>query len=269
MCGIAVCITQFGFVVPTLDLHPNILNAKRPAVGSPTQPTSPGMPSILSSPVGEFKGWFSNLFNWRAHTYVLCSTNNLAATRMETIRILEQLGIAIVPEDADGMQAGAALRCRTNEVVDGTTGAVVQKHVRFRIEFSVGSAQVGGFVAPNIGTGSSPTSGPNISTGVGTYVGGMPMSPTGTSTSMSSSLLPSRHTLGKQATVAGYACAIMLVQEKGSLSTFRAVCRWLREEWTLDALRSPPVGVGGQPSFFEQQQQQFQGAAMQKRGAML
>ncbi|KAH0835946.1 hypothetical protein J3R83DRAFT_9871 [Lanmaoa asiatica] len=240
--------------VPPLDLHLNTLNTKRSVVSSPTQPTPPGMPSILSSPVGEFKGWFSNLFNWRAHTYVLCSTNNLAATRTETVRILEQLGVTIALEDPDSIHAhggGTAgiLRCRTNEVVDGATGAVVQKHVRFRVEFSVGSTQVGGFIAPTIGAG--PSAGTSI--GIGAPVVGASTTSTGTS----SLLMSPRHALGKQATAAGYACAIVLVQEKGSLSTFRAVCRWLREEWTLDALRSPPdVGPGGRGGFLEQQQQQ-------------
>ncbi|KAF8137384.1 hypothetical protein EV363DRAFT_1317834 [Boletus edulis] len=246
--------------LPPLDLHPNTLNAKRSVVSSPTQPTPPGMPSILSSPVGEFKGWFSNLFNWRAHTYVLCSTNNLAATRAETIRILEQLGVTIALEDPDSMHThsggtAAILRCRTNEIVDGASGAVVQKHVRFRVEFSVGPTQAGGFVTSTTGTTSAGA--------VGNTSGGA--SPTG----MSSSLMSPRHALGKQAMAMGYACAIVLVQEKGSLSTFRAVCRWLREEWMLDALASPlGAGPGGQGIFMEQQQQ-YLGVGLQKKGPML
>lgn len=259
--------------MPPLDLQPNTLNAKRSVVSSPIQPASPGMPSILSSPVGEFKGWFSNLFNWRAHTYVLCSTNNVAATRTETVRILEQLGITIVLEDPDNMQphgggTAAVLRCRTNEVVDGATGAIVQKHVRFRVEFSVGSTQVGGFITPTVATGSNTSTGAgtSVSAGVGTQVVGALTSPTGTS--MSTSMSPRHAALGKQATAVGYACAIVLVQEKGSLSTFRAVCRWLREEWTLDALRSPPgAGPGGQGIFLEQQQE-YQGSGQQKRVPM-
>ncbi|KAF8546307.1 hypothetical protein OG21DRAFT_1527911, partial [Imleria badia] len=154
----------------------------------------------------------------------------LAVTRTETVRILEQLGVSIALEDPDGNASATAsiLRCRTNEIVDGATGAVVQKHVRFRVEFSVGSTQVGEFAAPTAGAGSSTS--------------------TGTSVTVSP-----RHAsaFGKQAMAVGYACAIVLVQEKGSLSTFRAVCRWLREEWTLDALQSPPGGgSGGQGVFF-------------------
>ncbi|KAF8549428.1 hypothetical protein OG21DRAFT_1488529 [Imleria badia] len=235
--------------IPPLDLHPSTLNTKRPVLSSPTQPTPPGMPYILLSPVGEFKGWFSNLFNWRAHTYVLCSTNNLAVTRIETVRTLEQLGVSIALEDPDGNASTTAsiLRCRTNEIVDGATGAVVQKHVRFRVEFSVGSAQVGGFPAPTVGAGSSTSTGASITVSAGV----------GTSSLPSSAMMSPRHAsaLGKQAMAVGYACAIVLVQEKGSLSTFRAVCRWLREEWTLDALQSPPGGgSGGQGVFLEQQQ---------------
>lgn len=188
---------------------------------------------------------------------------------MEMVRILEQLGITIALEDPDdphGHSGGTAaiLRCRTNEVVDGATGTVVQKHVRFRVEFSVGSTPVGGFVAPTVGAGS--IAGTNTSIGTVASVAGASTAPPG----MSSSLISPRHALAKQAMAVGYACAIVLVQEKGSLSTFRAVCRWLREEWTLDALRSPlGVGPGGQGVFLEQQQQQRQGAGLPKRGAML
>ena len=248
--------------MPPLDLHPSTLNANRSGVSSPTQPTPPGVPSILSSPVGEFKGWFSNLFNWRAHTYVLCSTNNLVSTRTETTRILEQLGIAVVLEDPEGVHSqgnAMILRCRTNEVVDGATGAVVQKHVRFRVEFSASSTQVGGFVAPTVGTGLSPSAAMGASVGAST-------SPTG---APSSSMSP-RHALGKQSMPAvGYTCAIVLVQEKGSLSTFRAVCRWLREEWTLDALMSPPGGGPSGQGIFLEQQQQHLGIGLQRRGVGL
>ena len=45
--------------------------------------------------------------------------------------------------------------------------------------------------------------------------------------------------------MSGSQCAIVLIQEKGAVSTFRAVCRRLREEWTLDALQSPVIGSEG------------------------
>ncbi|KAF8546795.1 hypothetical protein OG21DRAFT_1035803 [Imleria badia] len=64
--------------------------------------------------VGEFKGWFSDLFSWGAHTYVVqvCSTNNLDAMRTETVRIPEQLGVSIALEDPDNNGgAAAAVAC--------------------------------------------------------------------------------------------------------------------------------------------------------------
>ena len=164
-----------------------------------------------------------------------------------------------------GGGTAAVLRCRTNEVVDEGTGAVVQKHVRFRVEFSVGSTQVGGFVAPTVATGSSTSAGASVSAGVGTQIVGASASPTG----ISSSLVSPRHALGKQAMAVGYACAIVVVQEKGSLSTFRAVCRWLREEWTLDALMSPPGGGPSGQGIFLEQQQQHLGIGLQRRGVGL
>ncbi|KIJ59399.1 hypothetical protein HYDPIDRAFT_100793 [Hydnomerulius pinastri MD-312] len=206
------------------DLHPAALSPRRSGMSSPHQLSSPAMPSILSSPVGEFKGWFSNLFNWKAHTYVLCSTNHLTATRTETIRILEQFGVSLGIEETDGQ---GTLRCRMNDLVDSNNGALIQKHVRFRVEFSSNSPQARGLLSPPLGAGASAS----------------PVSP---------SLASARYALSRQ-TMAGCTCAIVLVQEKGSVSTFRALCRWLREEWTLDALVSPPP-TGGQGSFLEQQQ---------------
>ncbi|KIK93860.1 hypothetical protein PAXRUDRAFT_828543 [Paxillus rubicundulus Ve08.2h10] len=232
---------------PSLDLHPTTLSAKRSIIASPIQFATPTMPSILSSPVGEFKGWFSNLFNWKAHTYVLCSTNHPIATRTETIRILEQLGVTIGPEDTDGghgYQGGATLRCRMNDVVDSNNGALIQKHVRFRVEFTLGATQGGGLLSPPLGTDYS---------GAGV---GVRASPGAAASPMSPTLASARYVLNRQALV-GYTCAIVLVQEKGSVSTFRALCRWLREEWTLDVLQSPPPPTGGQGGFLEQQQQRL------------
>jgi hypothetical protein len=49
----------------------------------------------------------------------------------------------------------------------------------------------------------------------------------------------------------GGGCTMTLVQEKGSVSAFRALCARLRAEWMLDALEPqtpgmPPTGFGGE-----------------------
>ncbi|KAH7906608.1 kinase-like domain-containing protein [Hygrophoropsis aurantiaca] len=222
---------------PALDMHPPVLSPRRSTLGSPMQLMSPVMPSIISSPVGEFKGWFSNLFNWKAHTYVLCSTDDISATRNEAIRILEQLGVAVALEEIDGH---GLLKCRMNDLIDANSNSVIQKQVRFKVEFSTSSN------SNSISSSFSPSPQMGSSTPRLPHQTPTPMSPTLSSFT--------RHSMGKQVQLApgsGYTCAMVLMQEKGSVATFRSLCRWLREEWTLDALRSPVIGAGGPGVFVE------------------
>ncbi|KAG2357325.1 kinase-like domain-containing protein [Suillus spraguei] len=203
------------------DFFFSLPSSKRSILGSPLQISSPVMPSILASPVGEVKGWFSNLFNWKAHTYVLCSTDTMYATRNEAVRILEQFGVIVGLEETDGH---GVLRCRMNDLIDTMTGSVVQKQVRFRVEFSSSSSSSSSHGQPQSPTPASPR--------LPMYHASGPMSPT------------FRYGFGKPSLGSGFTCAILLVQEKGSVSSFRMVCRRLREEWALDALQSPVAGTG-------------------------
>jgi hypothetical protein len=96
-------------------------------------------------------------------------------------------------------QPDGALRARIEDAYDPTTGHIVQKAVRFRVDFTVG---VGG----GGGRGSN-SNGQNKGGGSG---GG---------------------------------CTMTFVQEKGSVTAFRAVCARLRAEWTLDALEPQTPGL--------------------------
>ncbi|KIM86797.1 hypothetical protein PILCRDRAFT_86432 [Piloderma croceum F 1598] len=201
---------------PTLDLHG--LHPKRSAIGSPNPMASPAM-SILASPVvGEFKGWFSNLFNWKSQTYVLCSTDNIFTTRQETTRLLEQFGVVVALEDADGW---GQLRCRVDDILDAPTGTIAQKQTRFRVELY---SAPGNAYSPHPGEGTT--------------------SRLSQQNSVSPHLNPTRYSMNKYM-MNGSQCAILLIQEKGAVSAFRAVCRKLREEWTLDALQSPVIRPDG------------------------
>ena len=86
------------------------------SVMSPTQHGN-GMPIAgMASPslaVGEVKGWFANLFNWKAQQYILHSVDNCLATRDEAARIFQNLGCQVVLEDAQGW---GVLKCRMDEV---------------------------------------------------------------------------------------------------------------------------------------------------------
>ena len=166
------------------------LVAPPPALDSPDSPriTSPALSSpksslLISPAVGEVKGWFSSLFHWRTHAIAMHSHDAVAPTRAEIRRLLAPV---LLPEP----QPDGALRARIEDVYDPATGHVIQKAVRFRVEFSVGNG------------GGSGCSG-----------------------------------------VASGGCTMTFVQEKGSVSAFRAVCARLRAEWALDTLEPHTPGM--------------------------
>lgn len=170
--------------------------------------------SVLASPVVEVKGWFSNLFTWKPQSYILCSTNDIVHTRNETIRLLEMFSVILALEDTDGC---GQLRCRIDDVVEASTGATLQKASRFRVEiYSINDEvlypQPDGVELPQL----------------------IPQTP----------VVATDGPINKQIAI-GSQCAIILVHEKGSGITFKGLCRRLRNEWNLDALRSsdtPAVG---------------------------
>jgi hypothetical protein len=154
---------------------------------------SPKSSLLVSPAVGEVKGWFSSLFHWRTHALALQSRDAVASTRTEVRRLLAPV---LLPEP----QPDGALRARIEDAYDPTTGHIVQKAVRFRIDFTVGGG--GGS-----GRGSNSNSNNNSGSGIGS------------------------------------GCTMTLVQEKGSVSAFRAVCARLRAEWTLDVLEPQTPGM--------------------------
>jgi hypothetical protein len=159
---------------------------------------SPKSSLLISPAVGEVKGWFSSLFHWRTHTLSLRSRDAVAPARAEIRRLLAPV---LLPEP----QPDGALRARVEDAYDPATGHIVQKAVRFRVEFAVGcSGGAGGGGGGGSGGGSS-SGGNNGSDGGG--------------------------------------CTMTFVQEKGSVSAFRAVCGRLRAEWTLDALELYTPGI--------------------------
>jgi hypothetical protein len=210
------------------------LNTKRSTLSSLTSPTLSSPPALLSPVVGEFKGWFSNLFNWKTQSYVLYSHDDVSPTRDEAIRLLEQLGVTVASEEADGIPV---LRCRVDEGLDIATGLAVQKRTTFRVEF---------LLQPSTAVG-----------GCGRH--GQPQD------SFSPSVGAARTGVGfgkNNATkMSGYQCAVVLVQEKGSMSTFRVLARRMKEEWMLDSgLQSPGFGAmsgGGRMTPFVEQVHRF------------
>ncbi|RPD75460.1 Pkinase-domain-containing protein [Lentinus tigrinus ALCF2SS1-7] len=191
---------------PPLDFHGGPVLHKRPtfSVGSP-RPGSP--PSSSMSPaVGEFKGWFSNLFHWKVQSIVLYSVLDLPTTRSETIRLLEYFGVSLAVEDRSGF---SVLLCRMDDVHDGSV--IVQKQVRFRVEFS--SCSSASYPPSMHGT---PRMGQMSFPGARSRADGL---------------------------AAGYETVIGIALEKGSVTTFKNLCQRLRNEWRLDALVSPTAAA--------------------------
>lgn len=194
---------------PPLELVPNNANDQRVTSNLLLSPTA-------HNPVGELKGWFSNLFNWK-QSHVFYSHDILSHTRAEVSRLLVAFGVSVIEsDDHDSLAPNHDTQAFKCVVEDGCNGA--HKGVRFRVEFSpCAPSSPGSFYPP------SPLS---------------PTTPSGISSRKSAKAIAGTATGGL------YECAIVLVQEKGSVTTFRTVVQRLREEWRLDALQTPGTQAG-------------------------
>ncbi|KAF8629035.1 hypothetical protein AX15_003595 [Amanita polypyramis BW_CC] len=121
------------------------LTATHPDVGSPAR--------LLASPVvGEFKEWFSSLFNWKAggnnaHANaqnILYSPDDVNKTWGDIGRLLESLSVIVVFEGSAELSESsrgdclttARLKCRVEELSVDTQTNICLKPVRFRVEFT-------------------------------------------------------------------------------------------------------------------------------------
>ncbi|KAI0729861.1 Pkinase-domain-containing protein [Fomitopsis betulina] len=205
-----------------LDLHGTPVLHKR----STFSMVSPGLmspqSSMIGSPAGEFKGWFSNLFHWKVQSFTLYSTADVFSTRLEIARLLELCGVLSMIEDHHSWYT---LKCSTADSPDGA-----HKQVRFRVDFASASASAAG----------------------------QPLaSPIGATPCLSQTALPapsnSRLRMDK---FFGYETGVALVLEKGSVSAFKVICQRVRAEWRLDAMLSPR-GVGPSVGYTPSIEQRF------------
>ncbi|KAJ7185580.1 CAMK/CAMKL/GIN4 protein kinase [Mycena filopes] len=230
---------------------------------------------VTSPVVGEFKGWFSNLFNWKGNhpspgTGVIYSPDGLEKTRREVGLLFERLGIVVEGSgfsfaegmgmggaDGDDFTAGMALRCKVEEASAEGAGLVL-KPVRFRVEFSAAPAarvvtyppppppsgghghkhHSAGPLAPNGNTGNLPSASLNA----------LLAAPLDAPLKNRASVLMNRtasasggHGHGSSASAFPPGCqaAIVLVHEKGSASTFKSVWKRLKETYAAP-------GAGGE-----------------------
>ncbi|TKA51046.1 hypothetical protein B0A53_05841 [Rhodotorula sp. CCFEE 5036] len=101
------------------------------------------------------QSWFAGLFNWKSLSYTLMSTDYAHPTRLECKRLLEEMGAAVVVQNADGM---AILKCRVHERRDASSIGPA-KSAKFRVEFS--SHPSSASPSPSLGSSHSPN--PSVS----------------------------------------------------------------------------------------------------------
>lgn len=204
---------------------------------------------LLASPVvGEVKGWFSNLFNWKGqpsgHGGILYSPNDIFRTRADVGRILERFGVTVEGGGFDkGMSpvdCAGTLKCHLEEPSGGWTHSNV-KSVRFRVEFSF---------APNNADAGHQDSYFLVAPAPNQEFLPVPIANSGSSTTpktRNSILMGNR---GRNATPVaspaldiefppGFESAIIMIYEKGSVSSFRTVWRRLKDVYGGGATAFP------------------------------
>ena len=204
-------------------------------LSSPVQHSATSSSKILTSPVvGEFKGWFSNLFNWKSQSTrggVLYSVDSLQQTKLDIARLLEGIGINLGLNAADNLQPELfdVLLCRIDQPTTDPVNGITLKSVRFRVEFKA---------APGPSDSQLPaTHNRDDNPYFLAAAGNLSSANTGNSSRPRASVLGRSAPLVSPVTPAkwdfppGCLCAIAFVYEKGSMSTFRAVWRLLKKEY--------------------------------------
>lgn len=220
------------------------------ALSSSVHAPSPSSRGLTSPVVGEFKGWFSNLFNWKQSSGqggILYSCDSVLKTRADVGRLLEGVGIIV---EGGGFDRGTSqgdcagtLKCR----VDDSNGSVWSnsnhlKAVRFRLEISIPTKSVVSSSAtgsqtqnpylltpptPNPGYLAAPSGGGPGRKGIRNSV----LLSGRRSSAMSMSIPFQDGGNGGGELPAGCECVIVMIYERGSVSSFRSVWRMMKEAY--------------------------------------
>ncbi|CAD6892027.1 unnamed protein product [Tilletia controversa] len=237
------------------------------ALPSPNPSIMSGASSIIApSPK---QSWFTGLFNWKPASCTLYSTENISATTTECRRLLHSYGIRTVVEDAESDLRVAVLKCASPEVRDPSGGHIVNKSVRFRVEFTIlpvssssassghGSGSASLAASPAMMAPGTPRSSvfvpasPALSSrsgGAGSVIGAGG-SVSGAGSVRAASIRSGTTSTSTMSASHGFATMMTLVQEKGALSTFKGVHSHLRRDWELDMLAplSPAIAYPASP----------------------
>lgn len=177
-------------------------------------------PSATSTAPGKKDSWFAGLFNWKPATFTLMSTENLSETLSECVRRLQSYGVRVAMDESSDVHH-TTLKCTINEYRESNGATTGAKPLRFRVELNI------------LPVGSAANS-PQVGGGLGLSLHGAPI---GGGSVMSNGLpSPALSTYSRGSSAGGvtFATSVLVVQEKGTLSTFKLIHGRLRREWTLD-----------------------------------
>ncbi|SJX64178.1 related to serine/threonine protein kinase [Sporisorium reilianum f. sp. reilianum] len=191
-------------------------------VSAPVATLAPVASSATSGNApGKKDSWFAGLFNWKPATFTLMSTENFSETLSECVRRLQSYGVRVAMDESSDVHH-TTLRCTINEYRESNGVTTAAKPLRFRVELNI------------LPVGSAGNS-PQVGGGLGLSLHGAPM---GAGGSVMSHGLPwpalSTYSRGSSAGGVMFATSVLVVQEKGALSTFKLIHGRLRREWTLD-----------------------------------
>ncbi|KAF9010138.1 kinase-like domain-containing protein [Cyathus striatus] len=190
---------------PPLDLSPL---RRRKSAPSPAYISHSSSRFNFPPPVGELKGWFSNLFSWKARSGTLISHQGMSRTYEEVTKTLKELGVLVQHCGTESRSDCQILKCHIGSSPHQLVADVYLKPTRFRVELSIPSSLVG-CQTP----GRSPAS-PDKSFDFSNH------SPPGSKQPYNNSRAPERR------------CYIVLVHEKGSTSAFKTILRKFRETYS-------------------------------------
>ena len=206
---------------PGLGLDIGSGSAANGPISPPTTPVSPAVATLAPLPTastasapGKKDSWFAGLFNWKPATFTLMSTDNFSETLSECVRRLQSYGVRVAMDDSSDVHH-TTLKCTISEYRESNGVTTAAKPLRFRVELNI---------LPVGSAANSP------------QMGGLGLSLHGGATMNNGLPSPALSTYSRGSSAGGvtFATSVLVVQEKGALSTFKLIHARLRREWTLD-----------------------------------
>lgn len=206
-------------------------------ISPPSTPQSPNTATLSPAPAasasaiasasapGKKDSWFAGLFNWKPATFTLMSSENFSETLTECIRRLQSYGVRVAMDDSSDVHH-TTLKCSINEYRESNGVVTAAKPLRFRVDVHI------------LAVGSPATNSAYMGGGLGLSLHGGAVGTNVNATSIMTHGLPSPalSTYSRASTPGGvtFATSVLVVQEKGALSTFKLIHARLRREWMLD-----------------------------------